>query len=35
MEEDPLERMRELRKENKEIYAEMGKVGSGHATAED
>lgn len=35
MDENPLERMRELRKENKEIYDEMGKVGSGHAAADD
>ena len=35
MEENPLERMRELRNENKEIYAEMGKVGSGHAVSDD
>lgn len=29
MSHDPLERMRELREKNKEIYIEMGNIGSG------
>jgi len=35
MNDDPLERMRELREKNQEIYAEMGKVGSGRTPADD
>jgi len=35
MEENPLERMRELREKNEKIYAEMGMVGSGRISAED
>jgi hypothetical protein len=35
MEENPLERMRELREKNEKIYAKMGMVGSGRISAED